>query len=120
MENLQQGKIDKKIQKEKDVVELMIRIYCKGHKHSGLPCQSCRELIDYVNQRIERCPFMETKTYCNNCKVHCYKADMRSKIKEVMRYSGPRILFSHPLMVIDHVYQEMKDKSRNKKDKNRK
>lgn len=120
MESSLHKKIAIKIEKEKKVVKLMIKIYCKGHKHSGRPCQSCSELIEYVDQRIERCPLMETKTYCNNCKIHCYKPDMKIKIKEVMRYSGPRMLFSHPIMVIDHVYQEIKHKSKNKVNESKK
>ena len=36
---------------------------------------------------------METKTFCSNCKVHCYKPEMRKKIRAVMRFSGPRMIF---------------------------
>ena len=46
--------------------------------------------------------FMESKSFCSNCMVHCYSPDMRVKIKEVMRYSGPRIMFYHPVMCIQH------------------
>lgn len=101
-------KVANKTDKEKKIVKLMISIYCKGHKHlclQGEFCQSCNDLIEYVDKRIERCPFIETKSYCSNCTVHCYKKDMRIKIKEVMKYSGPRMIFIHPLMVVDHAYQ---------------
>ena len=84
--------------------------YCKGQKHPGRPCRDCSELIQYVEERVDLCPFMETKTYCSNCKVHCYNPSMRMKIKEVMRYSGPRMILSHPMIVIDHVYQGIKQK----------
>lgn len=53
---------------------------------------------------------METKTFCSNCKVHCYKPDMREKIREVMRFSGPRMLFYHPIMAIRHVMESRKEK----------
>ena len=26
-----------------------------------------------IRDSIERCPFMENKTFCSACKVHCYK-----------------------------------------------
>lgn len=110
MENNLDRKIGLKVEKEKKIVKLMIIKYCKGHKHLGLPCKDCNQLIEYVEERTELCPFIETKTYCSNCKVHCYKPDMRAKIKVVMRYSGPRMIFSHPIITIDHVYQEAKHK----------
>ena len=40
---------------------------------------------------------MESKTFCSNCRVHCYCPDMREKIRMVMRFSGPRMLFYHPV-----------------------
>lgn len=30
----------------------------------------------YARLRSDKCPFMETKTFCSNCKVHCYKEDI--------------------------------------------
>ena len=55
-------------------------------------------------------PFMETKNFCFNCKVHCYKADMRQKIREVMRFSGLRMIFHHPILAIRHVIESKKEK----------
>ena len=49
---------------------------------------------------------------CANCTVHCYKPEMREKIREVMRYSGPRMLFIHPLVVIRHMLETRKEKRR--------
>lgn len=102
--------IEIKREKEERLIELMILNYCKGHKHLGLPCNSCNELIQYTRERIKNCPFMETKTYCSSCEVNCYSKEMRSRIKEVMRYSGPRMIVSNPIMVMDHMYQGIKYK----------
>lgn len=66
----------------------------------------------YARQRSSRCPFMETKTFCSNCKVHCYKPEMRQRIKEVMRYSGPRMLFVHPAACIRHLVETRREKKR--------
>ena len=53
-------------------------------------CPECAELnVTYSAKRSDLCPFMETKTFCANCKVHCYKKDMRERIQEVMKFSGP-------------------------------
>ena len=108
MNNDLHGNTNIKMEKEKKIVKLMIMKYCKGHKHLNPPCKDCNELIEYVEERIELCPCMETKTYCSNCKIHCYNSEMREKIKEIMRYSGSRMIFSNPIITIDHVYQGLK------------
>lgn len=72
------NKVEKKRQKEQYVVEEMIRLYCRknhgkeGHASGGM-CPECQKLADYAKQRSQKCPFMEQKTFCANCKVHCYK-----------------------------------------------
>lgn len=100
-----------KREREKELVSQMIALYCKkkhGNKQ-GL-CTECNELDKYARQRSDKCPFMETKTFCSNCKVHCYKPVMREKIREVMRFSGPRMIFSHPITAIRHVAETKKEK----------
>ena len=67
---------------------------------------------EYARSRSDHCPFMETKTFCANCRVHCYKSEMREKIREVMRFSGPRMLFVHPIMAIHHVISTKREKKR--------
>lgn len=94
---------------EKSVISEMIALYCAGnhkdrpHNDDGL-CEECAELTRYSCARTDRCPNMETKTFCSNCPVHCYKPQMREKIRTVMRYSGPRMLFHHPIHAVRHLY----------------
>lgn len=105
--------IEKKREQEKEIVSLMIQLYCK-HKHpeaAGL-CRECQELETYARLRSEKCPFMESKTFCSNCRVHCYKPAMREKIREVMRFSGPRMIFYHPVKAVSHVIESQKEKRR--------
>lgn len=102
-----------KREKEKEVVSLMIELYCeKQHGCKRGLCQECEELSNYAKQRSDKCPFMETKTFCSNCKVHCYKPEMRKKIREVMRFSGPRMIFYHPILAIRHVIESKKEAKR--------
>lgn len=102
-----------KREREKRMVSEMIAMYCrKKHHTKGGLCPECAELEAYARMRSDKCPFMETKTFCSNCKVHCYKPVMREKIREVMRFSGPRMLFSHPVMAISHVIESKKEKKR--------
>lgn len=105
--------IQTKREREKKVASQMIALYCKK-KHGtryGL-CPECEALNAYARQRSDKCPFMETKTFCSNCKVHCYKPDMRERIREVMRFSGPRMLFHHPIAALRHVIETKKEKKR--------
>ena len=86
-----------KREREKAMVSEMIALYCKKRHHThGMLCPDCAALRDYACQRSDRCPFMETKTFCSNCRVHCYKPEMREKIRAVMRFSGPRMIFIIP------------------------
>jgi hypothetical protein len=105
--------IDDKRNQEKVLVSQMIHLYCrKKHKSKNGLCDECKELDDYARLRSEKCPFMETKTFCSNCKVHCYKPLMREKIREVMKFSGPRMIFHHPIMAIKHVIETKKEKQK--------
>ena len=103
-----------KREKEKRVVGELIALYCRGNHGSkkGKLCPACEELLSYARQRSDHCPFMENKTFCSNCKVHCYKPAMREKIRSVMRWSGPRMIFHHPVMAISHVVLRRREKKR--------
>ena len=101
-----------KREREKELVSQMIALYCKK-KHRGKPlCPDCAALDAYARQRSDRCPFMETKTFCSNCHVHCYKPEMRERIRAVMRFSGPRMILYHPLLAVRHVMETKKEKRR--------
>lgn len=89
-------------------VEAMIRLYCRRKEGNSELCPQCTELLEYAKKQIGRCPFKGDKPTCRLCKIHCYRPDMRQKICEVMRYAGPRMIFSHPLMAIRHVSKELK------------
>lgn len=105
---MKQININKKRENEIRLVSEMIRLYYK--KHEGNP----EELINYAKLRIGKCPFMETKTFCSACKVHCYEKKRREQIKAVMRWSGPRMLWHHPIMTIKHLIVELKGKQKRK------
>lgn len=96
--------IDKKKEEEKLIIKQMISIYCRYNHHTKQLCPDCIDLLEYANKRIDNCPMRDTKTFCSNCPVHCYKPDMREKIRTVMRYSGPRVIFYHPILAIKHLY----------------
>ena len=105
--------VQDKRQREKQLVSQMIALYCRRNHHTrGGLCPECAALNEYACARSDRCPFMETKTFCSNCRVHCYKPDMREKIRVVMRFSGPRMIFFHPVAAIRHVIETKREKKR--------
>lgn len=99
-----------KREREKRMVSQMIALYCRKKHHTrGDLCPQCAALDAYAKMRADKCPFMETKTFCSNCRIHCYKPDMRAKIREVMRFAGPRMILYHPVTAIRHVVETKKE-----------
>ena len=109
---MNQNNIAAKREQEKRIVSLMIRTYCRGHHgtRQGL-CPECQALQEYALLRADRCPFIETKTFCSNCRAHCYRLEMREEIRKVMRFSGPRMIFYHPA-AIRYVIEAQKERRR--------
>lgn len=106
--------IETKRLKEKQTVGSMIEIYCHGvhNTKKGQLCTECAALQEYASLRTDKCPFMETKTFCSACKVHCYTKERQEQIRAVMRYAGPRMLFVHPVLALRHVGVTLKQKMR--------
>jgi len=96
-----------RLSRERRTIQFMIEIYCRG-KHSpvGEICPECQELAAYAMQRIEKCPFQADKPTCASCPIHCYKPAMRERVRQMMRFSGPRMLFAHPILAILHLVDE--------------
>ena len=93
-----------RIEREKHTVSLMIRLYCKKKEGSKDLCDTCRELETYAHKRLTACKYGNDKTSCKKCPTHCYRKDMREKIREVMRFSGPRMILYHPIEAIRHLF----------------
>lgn len=90
--------------RELRTIAVMVDMYCRFHHHAGdVPCPACRQLLDYAQKRLERCPFGDAKPTCNKCLVHCYSVERREKVREVMRWAGPRMLRHHPILGIRHL-----------------
>ncbi len=99
-----------RMNRELRTVEAMIGVYCRGqHGTNGELCTECAALRSYARQRLQRCPFQEGKTTCAKCPVHCYKPDMREEIRAVMRYAGPRMLYRHPIMTLQHLIDGLRE-----------
>ena len=94
-----------RLARELATLSAMIEIHCRAQHRSarGVLCADCSELMAYATRRLDRCVFGDDKPTCANCKVHCYKADKREQVRQVMRYAGPRMLTRHPILAIRHL-----------------
>lgn len=99
-----------RLKREKDTIEIMIKLYCKlNHRNKGL-CRNCSNLLNFAFERIDKCPYgIEDKPTCDHCPTHCYPKKEREKIKEIMRFSGPRMMFKHPYLTIMHFVDRRKE-----------
>lgn len=111
-----------RIEQEKKTVRQMVEIYCIGKKHErsrllsfACPepcrrievCEECSALLNYAYHRLDHCKFGENKPTCKKCPIHCYKPDMKEKMREAMRYAGPRMMWHHPVAAIRHLIREL-------------
>ena len=95
-----------RLQREFNTISLMVRLYCNDHHNTtkGLLCHKCSDLIKYAGKRLCHCPFQSNKPTCGKCTVHCYKKEMQNQVIEIMRYSGPKMMWHHPLVAIRHLF----------------
>lgn len=97
-------------------LEAIGRIYCNAHHQSvqkdaaGL-CPLCREAVDATFARTEACP-MHHVGNCQDCAIHCHRGESQRRIKEMMRYSAPRMALRHPLMTVEYLRKKSRDRKR--------
>jgi hypothetical protein len=101
------------------------RIYCRGKHRSAtrmpmvsegsvlgvygrrppVVCERCADLLRYAEKRRAYCP-KDPKPFCSHCDTHCYSPDMRERVRDVMRYAGPRSLLSrHAVAGVRHLLE---------------
>ena len=94
----------RRLARERKTIKAMLAMFCAGaHETSGAICPECVELYAYAMLKLDKCAFKDAKPACAKCPIHCYKPEMREKIRQVMRYSGPRMLRKHPILSISHI-----------------
>uniref|UniRef100_UPI00402A9FBB nitrous oxide-stimulated promoter family protein n=1 Tax=Turicimonas muris TaxID=1796652 RepID=UPI00402A9FBB len=43
------------------------------------------------------------KPVCGSCKIHCFGKGYKEKAKEIMAFSGPRLILKHPYLSFRHL-----------------
>jgi hypothetical protein len=103
-----------RMNREKKTIAAMVEIYCRDHHKpaGGGLCADCGSLLEYAMRRLDKCPYGADKGPCSKCEIHCYKPEMRQKVREVMKYAGPRMLKVHPVLAVKHLLDGRKKPSR--------
>ena len=99
----------KNLAREYKTENAMIKLYCNKLHHSEGICDECKDLLIYAEARIRKCPHYESKIPCKNCTVHCYIEPYKEKIRNVMRFSGPRMIIYHPILAFYHILSLFKE-----------
>jgi hypothetical protein len=107
-------------QQKKDITLIgkFVEVYCNG-KHCGaeltpfdLPaglgkrtlCPECASFLGYAITRRLKCPLEAEKPTCKHCRTHCYAKPQLAKVKEIMAYSGRKLMMRGRLDYIWHYF----------------
>ncbi len=107
---MKSDRLEGRLAREFLTIAHMLQIYCRDHcgqvpREDGL-CECCRGLLVYAEQKLDRCPYGDTKPTCAKCPIHCYKPEPKERVRQVMRYAGPRMLLRHPIEAIRHLLDD--------------
>jgi len=91
--------------KDIKVLQAFVEVYCRGRHRTpkGELCTDCAELLAYAAQKRRKCP-LDPKPTCKHCHIHCYGNKERARIREVMGYSGRRLLLRGRLDLVWHYF----------------
>ena len=106
--------------KDLKVVISFVRVYCSVRHDSqaevtlpadladlfrkGLTlCPDCQALLDYALTKRRRCP-LDPKPSCKHCPIHCYSTEYRARIREIMAFSGRRMILRGRLDYLWHYF----------------
>jgi hypothetical protein len=108
--------------KDLKTLALFISLYCR-YKHADQPklpaemkthditaiagrrielCAGCTKLLTHAFTKRSHCPF-DPKPACKHCPSHCYHPTYRAQIREVMRFSGKKMLLAGRLDYLFHL-----------------
>ena len=94
-----------RLRREVRTFEAMLALFCRDRHGGGRGalCAECDELGAYARERLARCPYGPGKPACNLCPIHCYRPEMRERVREMMRHAGPRMLLHRPVLALFHL-----------------
>ncbi len=111
----------RRLQRDVAILAKFVGVYCKHrHREAGKAplrfggracpwtfdwpplCGPCRKLLAHGVVKRLRCPY-DPKPSCRKCPAHCYAPKYRAAMREVMRFSGRRLVLSGRLDYLLHL-----------------
>lgn len=98
------------------VLGTFTELWCQGHNHpdvriTTIPnsngqtaqlCPACEQFLQYAIERRIRCPLEPAKPDCKHCPIHCYAPSQRALARQIMAWSGRRMLLRGRLDLLWH------------------
>jgi hypothetical protein len=115
-------KRQRELQRDLRIVARFIDVYCR-HQHSEAAkarvhlktfdvhsisgrqlslCAECRKLLAHAFVKRSTCPF-DPKPMCKKCPDHCYATEYAQRMREVMKFSGRKLVLSGRLDYLLHL-----------------
>ena len=66
-------------------------------------CGECAALLAHAVEKRRKCP-LDPKPSCKHCRIHCYSREHRDRIREIMAYSGRRMILRGRLDYLWHYF----------------
>jgi hypothetical protein len=122
-DRFRQRMVDAGVRKDTRLLGDFAVIYCRGRHRDAerralvsdaallgvygrkvpMVCDGCADLLRYAEQRRALCP-KDPKPFCSHCDTHCYRPELAERMREVMRYAGPRsVLHGHVVGGVRHL-----------------
>ena len=113
---------DRRMRRDLHVLARMIGVYCRD-QHEGLAktgirwkghdieaivgsdvvlCPACGKLLMHALMKRSMCP-LDPKPSYKNCTEHCYHPAYRERIRDVMKYSGRKLVLSGRIDYLLHL-----------------
>jgi hypothetical protein len=100
-----------RIEREKTIISAMIALNCRLHHNTEVVlCEECKRLEEYAHKRLLKCTFGNRKPACKQCPVHCYAKAEREQMRELMKKTGPKMLFHHPVYALEHLWDNTRSR----------
>ena len=69
-------------EEEKEMVEKMIRIYCRKKEGNHSLCPQCQALLNYAHRRLDACRFGQNKIFQIGTVLESIQSDLRNRLRK--------------------------------------
>ncbi|MDK9718624.1 MAG: nitrous oxide-stimulated promoter family protein [Trichlorobacter sp.] len=103
--------------KDIKVIARFTEVWCAGQLHSNQQqitvypgmqpltlCPECAAFLEYAAKKRLHCPLEAEKPTCRRCRIHCYAPQQRTLVKQIMAWSGKRMILRGRLDYLWHYF----------------